>query len=444
MKNIKIIKYFISFVIIIGIINILLFLACSFNSNIIRNNVIKSSKILNKEGSFYHVKDISKVENNNLTDAQIINEAISIDNKHPIISYMKMRRNYDSKITLIEKEDINGDGLTMGFDKNSNTETLGGSYDTISELHYFLNKKIHTSIDNGRYWHGYIILYRPLLILFDISQIRLLLLVCFIVLFIIFLYLIFNRFDIIKVIIFGSSLVFTNYISASYSLESAPVFLIMMISSIYLLLRLDKIKSFGLFIFIVGCITNIFDYLTVPLITLGVLCSIYVLKLYQDKKDWKYCIKFVILNSLIWLIGYACTWLFKWILFDLIIHGNNSMVKIGIEQCLFRIQHTSKTIYSGFSVWDRIAEFMNSMPLYLLGTLMLIVILKKFNYNINIKDKRYIVFLLIAFMPIVWYIVLSNHTIIHYRFVHRHMLLFMMGVLLAINEILFAKDKKGS
>jgi len=280
------------------------------------------------------------------------------------------------------------------------------------------------------------------MILFNISQLRVFLLITFIILFIILIYLIYKKFDIYKAIIFASSLICTNYFSVHYSLESTPVYLIMMISSIILLLRLDKLKNFSLFIFIVGCLTSIFDYLTVPLITLGIPCSIYLLKLLKEKKDWKYCLKFIIINSIIWGIGYLSTWLFKWILYDLTIPNTKSMIEIGITQCLFRVQRASNTIYIGINVWTRILDFISNMPLYVLGTLLITILLRKFKYNIDFHNKSTFIFLLIAIMPIAWYILLSNHTIVHFIFVNRHVLLFMLGILLFLDGLLFSNSSK--
>ena len=438
----NILKYVITFLLIIIIINISLFLVCLIDSKLLKKHVNESSNILLKQEMFQPVKDISLVYNNNYTDAQIMNELYSIDNRHPYTSYMKVRRNYNKNITKKELEDVNGDGLTIRENNKHKSLLIEENYNTIEELRSFLDGKINYSINSGRYWHGYLIIYRPLIILFNISQLRTFLLVTFIILFTILIYLIYKKFDIYKAIIYASTLLFTNYFSVHYSLESTPVFLIMMISSIVLLLRLDKIKNFSLFIFIVGCLTSIFDYLTVPLITLGIPCSIYLLKLLKEKKDWKYYFKFIIINSIIWLIGFICAWFFKWILYDLTISGTKSMIEIGITQCLFRVQRISNTVYLGVSVWDRLLDFVINMPLYIVGTLLLVIILRKFKYSINVKNKSIYSLLLIALMPIVWYLVLANHTIIHFHFVHRHILLFMLGILLFLDALLFSNSSK--
>ena len=433
----KLIKYIYTFIGLIILLNILMLLSCLFDSKLIKDNVIKSSNILLKEGTTYNIKDISTVRNNNLTDAQIINEMYSIDNNHPYESYMKAKRNYKKNLTKFEVKDINGEGVTINKADNIN---IHGDYDTIEELHLFLNNRVHYSINSGRYWHGYMIFYRPLLIFFDIKQIRMILLIIYILLFSTLIYLIYKRFDVSKAIIYASSLICSNYFTASYSLESSPIFLIMMISSIIFILKIEKIKNINLYIFIIGCLTCFFDYLTVPLIALGMITSLYILKLSEENKDWKHIIKIIIQLSIIWFIGYASTWIIKWILYDITIQEKNSMFNTGFKQGIFRINRTGNYYYKGITVYHRILGFLYNMPLYILITTFIIAIINKFNYNINYNNKKIFAYLLISFMPISWYIVLSNHTIMHYYFVHRHILVFLLGVLLSINELLFSSD----
>ena len=117
------------------------------------------------------------------------------------------------------------------------------------------------------------------------------------------------------------------------------------------------------------------------------------------------------------------------------------MINTGFKQGIFRVNRTGNNYYKGITVYHRILGFLYNMPLYILITTFIIAIVNKFNYNINYNNKKIYAYLLISLMPISCYIVLSNHTIIHYYFVHRHMLLFILGVLLALYEILFNGNK---
>ena len=61
-------------------------------------------------------------------------------------------------------------------------------------------------------------------------------------------------------------------------------------------------------------------------------------------------------------------------------------------------------------------------------------------YKLKIKEKseyfnESIPMLLISIMPLVWYRALANHTLMHYRFVYRHMLIFLIGITICLKNI---------
>ncbi len=311
-KIIGVLKYVSLFIILIVIFNLLLYLACSFDSKKIEKNVKESADILAKQGILYKLTYTFDVTNNNSTDTVIMNESYSVDSNDPFTSYMKARKNYKKGQTDYQLLETTGEGVTIHYNEETK-EDEATFYEPTVELKDFLDGKIHHSVNYGRYWHGYLIIYRPLLLVCNITQIRAILHITFILLLLTFVFLVYKRFNISIALIYGLSILLCGYLTASYSLESSPVFLTMIISSIIYVKRIDKIKNSNLYIFIVGCVTNYFDYLTVPLITLGVLASLYMLKLIEDKKDWKYCLKSLIICSVLWAVGYAGTWIFKWI-----------------------------------------------------------------------------------------------------------------------------------
>lgn len=106
-------KYGITFFVLLLLFQILLFLISLFPSEWIRENIKESSEILLKEGNRYQISKIFDVENNNYTDAIIANEAYSIDSKTPFISYMKIRKNYKKGITKLELKDIEGESVSI-------------------------------------------------------------------------------------------------------------------------------------------------------------------------------------------------------------------------------------------------------------------------------------------------------------------------------------------
>ena len=427
----KILKYISTFIILLLIFNLLLFAGSLYPSKIIEKNVKKSSQILTEEGNLYEFFEWSDVVNNNYTDALMINEAYSIDNTNPLYSYMAVRKNFNKEITKKHLVDTQEELISI------NSE----DYDPVGELEQFVNGNIDTSINYARYWHGYLPILRTLLIFLDIAGIRKILLIIFIILFIWLIKLIKEKIGITASMIFAISLILEGYFYVSYSLESAPVFIVMMISSIILLKRIDKIKNLYLYIFIISCITNFVDYLTVPLITLAIPLLLYIL--YKQKNDkeikCKDYIKIIIKSSIIWFIGYATTWISKWIIYDIIYQ--EGLLKSAIMQVMYRSESYNKykiiTIQEMVRelIFDNIGYTVMIFNIFIFGCF----ICKK-KYKLKIKEKseyfnESIPMLLISIMPLVWYRALANHTLMHYRFVYRHMLIFLIGITICLKNI---------
>lgn len=427
----KILKYSIIFIIMLLIFNLLLFTSSLYPSKIIEKNVKKSSQILKEEGNLYEFFEWSDVVNNNYTDALMINEAYSIDNTNPLYSYMAVRKNFNKEITKKQLRDTQEELISI------NSE----DYDPVGELEQFVNGNIDTSINYARYWHGYLPILRALLIFFDIAGIRKMLLIIFIILFIWLIKLMKEKIGIMVSIIFAIALILEGYFYVSYSLESAPIFIVMMISSIVLLKRIDKIKSLYLYIFVISCITNFVDYLTVPLITLAIPLLIYIL--YKQKNDKKIkCkdyLKIIIKSSIIWFIGYAATWISKWIIYDVIY--KEGLLKSAIMQVMYRSESYNK--YKILTIQEMIREliFDNIGYIVLIFNIFIcgcFIYAKKYKLKLRKKSDYFdksIPILLISLMPLVWYRVLANHTLMHYRFIYRHMLIFLIGITICLKNI---------
>lgn len=432
----KILHYIFVFIILMLLFNVSLYVACLIDSKLLQQKVEESSVILKKEGLFFKVSKVFNVINDNATDAAMINESFSIDNRNPYRSYMKSRRNYNRNYILFELPETVGEGVAVNYVESDNNESFL-YYNTIDELEDFLSGKIQYTVNYGRYWHGYLIFLRPLLIIFNISQIRVLLLIMYVFLFLIFNYLVNKEFNKQIAIIFSLALIFSGYFSASYSLESSPVILTMMISSLVILKKINQLEKSGIILFVIGCVTSFIDYLTVPLITLGIPIIIYLLKLLKDKKDWKYCINFLIINSIIWFIGYSFTWIFKWVLYDLTINDKNNMLKIGFGQSLFRMQRFNNAMGYDITYGEVILRIFLKSNIYIIISTIILLFLNKFEMIYNKKLKEILPFLIIAIYPIIWFTILANHTIMHEYFVYRNSLLFILALLLSIYILFF-------
>lgn len=436
----SILKYISVFILVITIFNIVLFFTSLFPSSWIEQNVKNSAIKLYEEGNLYEFSERFRITNNNYTDALMINEAYSIDNRNPIYSYMAVRKNYKENQTQKEMRDQNGETITI----NNGEICKGESYDTVGELKEFIEGKTEVSITYARYWHGYLPILRTALILFNVIQIRYVLLLIFIILLIYSYKLINKKLGKDIAIIFVSTLIVEGYFFVSYSLESSPVFMVMMISTIILLKRIEKIEDFYLYIFIIAMITNFVDYLTVPLITLAMPLYMYILYIQNNSPnpDTKYCFKIIFKSAVIWGIGYSLTWFCKWLLYDVIYEQN--FIKSAIYQVLYRSGGNASSLKTYFKGILSNLIFQNICYTFIHITIWALVFIckniikshKRSFKKETIHIKKLTPILVISGFPIVWFIILTNHTTVHVRFTYRNMIIFLFGLLICINEIL--------
>ena len=419
---VKLLKYICVFIILILSYNLLLNLVSLFPSSIIYANCLKSAIRLDKEKGFYFVVPPYFVDN--WTDSLIINEAYSIDNSSPTESYLKVRKNY-CPATIYELPDMIGELSTYSenkFDEN-NMPVPDTDYNIIKELYNTLNNNSYISPSYTRYYHGYLVLFRPLLIFFDIIGIRTLLFICFIILFIIFAIKMYKTLGKQYMFAFCISLIAFDFFATSYSLQQSLVLVITIVTSIIILSHYQKLPwdKMTLLLFVVGSITNYFDFLTAPTLTLALPLLIYVL---CKTKEEKYSNKELFLNvikvCIMWSIGYAFTWISKWVICNLLI--DSQTLKSAIEQINYRsvgeIANHSRII------------LMLEHCFVLIDWHIIIAFILEFIYRkkhkrnnvapFNINNKLVLAF--VCTIPIFWSIITKNHFYYHIYFTYKNLI----------------------
>ena len=218
------------------------------------------------------------------------------------------------------------------------------------------------------------------------------------------------------------------------TLQSTPVFLTMIISSIVITLTADKIKSIYLPMFITGMLTSYVDFLTAPIITLGVPLSIYFL-IIQKKREIKLKedIKILIIASINWGLGYVLTWFTKWVIVDICYDKN--LIKTALEQVLYR---TVYVFEKGFfdTVYETIYIIKWNIVYIFVGSLIITIIRAIFNRKklkkIKIRLQEIFPYFVIMLMPFAWYFVLEEHSAKHIPFTYRALLLFLTSAAIII------------
>ena len=280
----------------------------------IDKNVASSAKMIQREGP-YPGASWWTTQLDNVTDSAMMLEAACDTDEPLIVKTMK------SHLGVIEDADL---AKTM--------------------VDHYINGKDFDRIGSyPRYWHGYLIVLKPLFWLTNYMGIRV----------------INGIFQLLIVFVIcrllktngKSSLIFSFILSymmlmplaLAMSLQFSTCFYVSMLGAIAVLsLDTGKIDNFGYIVFfLLGVATSFFDFLTYPIATLGIPMTMYLIKGVPSLKKKIFTI---VGNSFCWGFGYVGMWASKWILATFIT-GNN-VLGDALETFAYRTSGQSGSSYA--------------------------------------------------------------------------------------------------
>ncbi len=409
-------SYILIFVITIGIMLGLLTLSTSIPTSHIKKNMAESATYLTDKQMFFFANSwdySSKIDR--YADAILLNIAYSHDSEHPVKSAMSSSYYY--------------------------TDYQNENYNLLEAVSLSEKPDYSTLKPYSRYWHGSLIIVRSLHIFLNVKQIYI---VDTIILFILCVTLLFFAKKHLNHKIFCCILISMIMVSIWYvpmSLEYTWSFLIMLVASILSIVFYNRKKEhlFHIF-FITGMAICFFDFLTTETITFLIPITLLLVMKYEDgsldtlKKELIYIIK----CGFLWVLGYALTWLSKWTLASIILGEN--VFHDAINQAGYRINGVTEEI-SGIKEM-LLAVFYNLsciFPFSLIeknGYVPVIISLAIILISLYIFKKRKtpktlnLLLALIALIPIGRFILLANHSYIHYFFTYRALMASILCVCL--------------
>ena len=297
--------------------------------------------------------------------------------------------------------------------------------------------------DYARYWHGYLIFLRPMMLVFSYMQIRYIYMFIYMMLGIAVMLRINKNFGNRMVYLWAFCSCFIYPVILPFSLQFSSVFFIMMAA----ILMVDHLykgynpQQTGIFFLVLGMMTSYFDFFTAPLLTLGV--PLIYLMLLQCSQYWRESLRKNIVSlaitSITWGGGYFGCWGMKWILAGPILKRN--VIQDGISAMVRRTVTTYHTSV-GFDTGSLRAIAMNLFAILppgitgadwkwffaviLIAAIVLLTIFVKFHADKQ-DLKAAIPFVIVAFYPFIWFAVVSQHTSIHYVFTYRIELITLLG-----------------
>ena len=304
--------------------------------------------------------------------------------------------------------------------------------------HYLGQESFDRSYEYPRYWHGFLIFLRPLLMFFDLKQIRIINGICQALLVIITCGLMLKKKRDLYVIPWILGYLMLMPIVSAKSLQYSTCFYVFMTGSlVLLLLPKERLSKYGAFVFLnIGIALAYFDFLTYPMVTYGAPMVVY-LCLINDSGIVEKIIS-TVKNGMMWCLGYGGMWTSKWILATIVL--KRDIVSDGLSQFSERTSDYAANFHlSKISViLANYREFFRTPVVYIALICILYLI-----YTI-VKNKTYLsgkawcsvgLYLLVGAAPVVWYCFATNHSAVHTWFTCKACLVSFLAVMFGLIDL---------
>lgn len=417
MKNI--LKYIIVSITLFFIGFMALILVSFIPKATIRENVAESADFMKKQGEVFEFNSIGRtIFNHNSTDAIMLNIVYSLDDENVIDSVLRARRNYIPNVSTEFVED-----------KLGNLKHESAYFFMTNELYDLVNGEKQKVFDYARYWHGYIVILRPLLLIFNIFEIRIILQIVLLLFFVILLYYISKKRSWKLSLIYLVSFIALDLLAWITTIQGILVMIIATVTSVFIANGKINNKNMNLLLFISGALTAYFDFLTTPLITFLLPIITYKMINIEETTIKKELISFI-KNGFSWGVGYLGFWTSKWIITDLIL--DTEIIKLSLEQILYRIGSGRKNINFLALLYNCIfsANILNIIMYVTTFCCSLCFVARKGIKYFFEKQKLY--YYLCMIIPIVWYCIIADHSYQHYFFTYKTLIITLLGYMLIV------------
>ncbi len=316
-----------------------------------------------------------------------------------------------------------------------------------SFMSYIWQKEGTHTIDYPRYWHGFLIVLKPLLLFFSYSDIRMINGLMQSILLVLLLWTLAKK-QLSQYIL--PVVLTTFYLVPSVlamSLQYSSVYYIALLTTTVLLLFEDRLTEKQLIpelFLIAGILTSYFDLLTYPLITLGFPLVFAIILQQRRRCTVKDTILSVIGYSFCWGIGYVGMWSGKWLL-SILFLGFSSFAAVTAS---LQERSLNGAVTAGTSVMDTMISNieMFKKPIYKILPFIMLLYTAIIGYR-NKKEIHLInciPFLIILCMPFAWYVVTANHAAVHTWFTHKTLCIAVLGFYCMLMSIVRPSEQQQS
>ena len=393
--------------ILVGIL--LLSAVCAMPSGAMDRNMYASAAVFKEEGIYPVLSPRFSSQLDSTTDALILLISACDTDELPVVQAMRGTRNTLSAVEAPSDEFVEHYANGVPYDG--------------TEPYY-------------QYWHGYQVIIRPLLSMLNYSGIRilngilqtgLLIILCILMI----------RCGIRQYILpYLISVGMMMPVVLAMSLQFSSCYYILTLGSIAILLARDHLdQSDGLIFLYIGIATAYFDFLTYPAATLGIPAVFYCCIRKNTSVRDAFCRGVKVCFS--WAVGYGLMWAGKWLAGSMILRQN--ILTIAGSKLTERSSADSSMLHNIRSALSSNIKCFLHTPI----TVLLIILFVFFFFVLlgQLYRKQKTVcqtasvlfpFLILALVPIMWYLVTSQHAVVHYWFTNKALMVSVFAGLAAL------------
>ena len=431
----------------------LLFVTAMIPQNALQKNMEKSSDYYNNHQMFDHVTDYMFLSRqDNYADCILTNIIYHID-----------QNNLAESILSASYYNPEDEGVQTSFA-------------------YAVGNKVEPNVDYSRYWHGSMVLLRPLFIIFDIAGVRMVLGILILIMTVWFEVLLFKNHYSVFGVCYGIGLILVSVWMCAFCVEYAMPFVVMSVELpvLFALLtrayekkdvqndkvkrdehklgnqkayehKLDSFKPEVILWAVLACagiMTAFVDFLTTETITFTMAYVLYLIvkNRHNQMRTVKEELICLVKSGIVWLVSYGLMIALKWVL-ALIVLGKDAFFN-ALSQAALRISGdatlgnvTGAEVVSDYerisgALWRNVGciyPFRDTMSFNTTMLFIFLVGLVVFSiwYLFREKAKSCInkVLVMVSLIPVLRFLVLNNHSYIHFFFTYRALLVSVVVII---------------
>lgn len=303
----------------------------------------------------------------------------------------------------------------------------------------------------GRQWFGAAGVIRILLYFFNLSQIRALSSVFFLLLLFIVGIKLSEKVGKQFAYIFEITMTMLFPVTIALSMNVANVFYVSLLSIYYILSKNENQADAFFDLFIVGCLTAYFDLFLTPFVSYGLVATVVIMILYNNHTIYSFHSGAIQLvkTALGWLTGYITFWGAKWVFASIVLKQNvfaNALAEMknvgsgavdwGPDSKLGYVKGALELNYYKMLPVQVFHWIKNEIgfPLYALFILLLMAgLIVLFIKKHKPVTQMYIslLFVIMGVMPYAYYVIMHFHTFVHYWIEYRYQCMTVISFIMA-------------